>query len=140
MARLRLDLPTAFPFETKLTIRVTDLNYGGHLGNDAILGMIHEARVRFLKNLDYGELNIEGLGILLTDCAILYRAQGFLGEEIRISVAPADFTRTGCDFFYLLQKDDGSELARGKTGIAFFDYPSQSLRPVPDAFRQRCGA
>jgi hypothetical protein len=45
MPRLKLELPAGFPFRTTLTVRVTDLNYGNHLGNDALLGLLHEARV-----------------------------------------------------------------------------------------------
>ena len=137
MARIRLDLPPSFPFRTSLGIRVTDINYGDHLGNDALLGMIHEARVRFLRDLGYTEKDIEGVGIVMSDCAIIYRAQGFLGEEITIEVAAGDFSRTGCDLFYLLTKVDGTELARAKTGIVFYDYAEGTVRPVPAVFRNR---
>ena len=33
MGRVKLELPETFSFSTELTVRVTDLNYGGHLGN-----------------------------------------------------------------------------------------------------------
>ena len=49
MARIKLELPDKFPFSTTLYIRIGDINYGGHLGNDSVLAMIHEARLRFLK-------------------------------------------------------------------------------------------
>lgn len=137
MARIKLDLPEAFPYRTTLTVRVTDLNYGNHLGNDALLGMVHEARVRFLAAMGYSELDVEGVGLLMADCAIVYKAQGHLGERLDIAVAAGDFTRTGCDFFYLLEKADGQEVARARTGLVFFDYATQSVRPVPGAFRAR---
>jgi len=137
MARLKLDLPTQFIFETALAVRVTDLNYGNHLGNDALLGMIHEARVRFLRSMGYSELDVEGVGLIMCDCVIVYKSQGFLGDELSIEVTAGDFTRTGCDLFYLLKKVGGSELARAKTGIAFYDYRAQAVRPVPEGFRRR---
>ena len=137
MARIKLDLPAAFPYRTTLTVRVTDLNYGNHLGNDALLGMVHEARVRFLAAMGYSELDVEGVGLLMADCAIVYKAQGFLGDRLDISVAAGDFTRVGCDLFYLLEKADGQEVARVKTGLVFFDYPTQTVQPVPQAFRAR---
>jgi acyl-CoA thioester hydrolase len=140
MARIKLDLPPRFIFETALTVRVTDLNYGNHLGNDALLGMIHEARVRFLRSLGYSELDVEGVGLIMCDCAIVYKAQGFLGDELSIEIGAMDFTRTSCDLLYLLKKADGSELARAKTGIAFFDYREQAVKPVPEGFRKRLQA
>jgi acyl-CoA thioesterase FadM len=137
MARIKLDLPTEFPFRTTLTVRVTDLNYGNHLGNDAVLGMIHEARVRWLRSMGYSELDVEGVGIIMADCAIVYKAQGYLGEELTVAVAAGDFSRIGCDLFYRLSKADGSEVARAKTGIVFFDYQAQAARPVPAGFRRQ---
>jgi acyl-CoA thioesterase FadM len=137
MARIKLELPTYFTFRTTLTVRVTDLNYGNHLGNDALLGLIHEARVRFLAALGYSERDVEGVGILMADCAIVYKAQGQLGDALTVAVAAGEFGRVGCDLFYLLTRADGTELARAKTGIVFFDYQEQAVRPVPAGFRAR---
>ena len=49
MPRVKVALPATFPFRTEIPVRITDLNYGGHLGNDALLGLLHEARVHFLR-------------------------------------------------------------------------------------------
>ncbi|MBP1627980.1 MAG: thioesterase [Holophagaceae bacterium] len=137
MARIKLELPQALPFQTKISIRVTDLNYGDHLGNDALLGLIHEARVRFLRSLGYSEKDVEGVGLLMADCAIVYTAQGLLGEEITFQVGIGDWSRVGCDLFYLMTKADGTELARAKTGIVFFDYALGKVRPVPPGFLRK---
>jgi acyl-CoA thioesterase FadM len=138
MARIRLELPSSFPFHTSLEVRVTDLNYGNHLGNDALLGLIHEARVRFLASLGWTEHSVEGVGILMADCAIVYRLQGRLGDRLEVAVAAGEFSRSGCDLFYLLTRD-GGELARAKTGIVFYDYAAEAVRPVPAGFRARLG-
>jgi len=137
MPRIRLELPNRFHFRTSLTVRVTDLNYGKHLGNDAVLGLLHEARVRFLRSLGYSELDVEGVGILVADCAIVYKAQGYLGEELGIEIAVGDFTRAGCDLYYSVKKDTGQELARAKTGIVFFDYARQAVCEVPGGFAEK---
>ena len=136
MSRLRIELPSIFPFRTALDVRVTDLNYGNHLGNDALLGLLHEARVRFLASLGYSELSVEGLGILMADCAIVYKAQGRLGDRLQVEVGVGDFTRSGCDLFYRVLRGD-AELARAKTGIVFYDYRAEAVRPVPAGFRMR---
>ena len=137
MARIKLDLPSRFPFRTTLEVRVTDLNYGNHLGNDALLGLLHEARVRFLAAHGWTEKDVEGVGLLMADCAILYKAQGRLGDVLTVEMAAGDFSRVGCDLYYRVTKADGTELAQAKTGIAFFDYAEQTVRPVPETFRRR---
>lgn len=131
-------MPDSYLFVTEMAVRVSDVNYGGHLGNDAVLSMIHEARVRFLRHYGYTEANIEGVGLIMTDTAIVYRAEGFLGDTVRVDVTVDDFNKHGCDFYYLLTNEQrGVELARAKTGIVFFDYKTRKVVDVPVAFRQR---
>jgi len=136
MARIKLDMPENYIFSTEMPVRISDINYGGHLGNDAVLSMIHEARVRFLNHYHYTELNVEGLGIIMTDSAIVYKAEGFHGDEVRIDIALDDFNKYGCDIYYLLtNKKTAEEIAHAKTGIVFFDYDQRKVVTVPEAFK-----
>jgi acyl-CoA thioesterase FadM len=138
MPRLKLDLPDQLPFSTEIAVRIDDINYGGHLGNDALLGIVHEARVRYFASLGFSEREIEGVGIIMTDAAILYRAEGFQGDLLRVEVGIADLQAHGCDVVYRLTAPGRkAEIARVKTGIAFFDYTARAVRPMPPAFRER---
>jgi acyl-CoA thioesterase FadM len=49
MARIKLTLPSAFGFKTQIPVRIQDLNYGNHVSNDAILSIMHEARMQYLN-------------------------------------------------------------------------------------------
>ena len=69
-------MPERYLFSTEIPVRITDLNYGRHLGNDALLSIIHEARVRFLSHFNYTESDIEGVGSMMADVAIIYKHQG----------------------------------------------------------------
>jgi acyl-CoA thioesterase FadM len=70
-----------FPFSTELRVRITDVNYGGHMGNDSLLGLLHEARVQFLAHYGLSELDIGGLwGIIMADSVIVYKSEAFPGE------------------------------------------------------------
>ena len=53
MARIKIDLPAKFSFSTNIPIRITDINFGGHVGNDTILSIIHEARAKFFTSFGY---------------------------------------------------------------------------------------
>ncbi|MEI8206311.1 MAG: thioesterase family protein, partial [Kiritimatiellales bacterium] len=126
MARIKLEMPTVYPFRTALTVRITDINYGGHLGNSNVLDLIHEARVRFLKSFGYSEIDVEGYGTIMLDSAVIYKAQAFAGDILQIEVAAGDFSRLGCDIFYrITKKAGGAEVVLAKTGIAVFDYANQ---------------
>jgi acyl-CoA thioester hydrolase len=139
MARVKLHLPTSFQFRTEIPIRISDINYGGHLGNDAVLSIVHEARIQFLQQLGYSELDIEGTGIMMTDAVIVYTSEGFYGDMLVIEVGTADFQLTHCDVvFRLTNATTKKEVARVKTGIAFFNKQTRKISAVPDAFRKKC--
>ena len=140
MGRIKLEMPSAYAFRTELTVRITDINYGGHLGNDSVLGLMHEARVRFLNSFGYSELNIEGFGTIMLDSVVIYKAQAFAGDVLQIEVAAGDFSRIGCDIFYrITNKLSGAEVVLAKTGIAVFDYAGQKRVSPPAAFVQKLG-
>ncbi|POZ61846.1 acyl-CoA thioesterase [Chromobacterium alticapitis] len=136
MPRIKLELPDRFIFDTALDIRIDDINYGGHLGNDAVLRLAHEARLRWLKSLGYPhELQVEGLGLIVADAAVCYRAEAFHGERLRLSLGPSDIQRHGFDLIYQAVDDNsGREVARLKTGVVFFDYQARRIAPMPEAF------
>jgi acyl-CoA thioester hydrolase len=138
MARTKLDLPRRFHFSTVLSVRIDDINYGGHLGNDAVLSLMHEARVRFLKEHGYTELNIDGAAIIMIDAVVQYRSERFHGDQLLAEVAAMDFQNTSCDFYYrLTNKATGKEIARAKTGIAFYDYEKKKTISVPQLFKSK---
>ena len=138
MARIKLDMPDNYLFSTELPIRISDINYGGHLGNDAVLSMVHEARMRFLKHYHYTEFDVEGSSIIMADSAIVYKAEGFHGDRIQVDVTVTDFNKYGCDLYYQLSnKDTAVEIAHAKTGILFFDYNERKVQPVPEGFRNK---
>ncbi|MCP4598069.1 thioesterase family protein [Neptuniibacter sp.] len=138
MARIKIDMPDNYIFSTELPVRISDINYGGHLSNDAMLSLIHEARVRFLSHYHYSELNIEGLGLIMTDSAIVYKAEGFHGDQLQIDITVGDFNKYGCDFFYLISnKNTAVEVAHAKTGVVFFDYEARRVQSVPKAFMNK---
>ena len=138
MARVKLQLPDTFKFHVDLRVRISDINYGNHLGNDAVLRLIHEARMRFFDQLGYGELDIEGIGLVIADAVIMYRSQAFYADLLTVAITVDDFSRNGCDFYYkLTNKNTGKEVARAKTGIVFFDYDQNKIARVPTAFRRK---
>ncbi len=136
MARLKLDRPRVVHFSTEIPIRISDINYGNHLGNDALLSLVHEARVRFFKQYNYSELNVDGAAIIMSDVAIVYKSEAFYGETLRFDIAAVDFHRFGCDLVYgIANRESGKEVARAKTGIVFFDYAKKQLIAVPEKFQ-----
>jgi YbgC/YbaW family acyl-CoA thioester hydrolase len=140
MSRIRLDLPDRFLFATEIPLRVSDINYGGHLGNDAVLSLAQEARMRFLRSHNWSEQDVAGVGMIMTDAVVVYRSEAFYGDVLTIDVAVADLQQLGCDFlFRMVNKATGVEVARVKTGIVFFDYANRKPVQMPEEFKMVCG-
>jgi len=135
MPRVTIGLPESLPFSTEIVVRITDINYGGHLGNDAVLGLLHEARVRFFAAHGWRESDVDGRGIIMTDAAIVYEAEVFHGETLRFDVGATDLQRVGCDIVYRVTKLPSLKVAaEAKTGIVFFDYKTRKVQKVPASF------
>ncbi len=136
MARIKIDMPDNYLFSTVMDVRISDINYANHLSNDSVLSFVHEARTRFLRQYGYTEMDVEGLGIIMTDSAIVYKAEGFHGDQIQIDITVGDFNKYGCDIFYLMtNKATAVEIAHVKTGIVFFDYDARKVVTLPEPFR-----
>ncbi len=134
MARVKIGLPSTFLFATQLPVRITDLNYGGHLGNDALLSLLHEARVQFLAALGEREVDpATQLGFIMADVAIEYKAEAFYGDVLHVEVGVNDLSKYGFDLVYQVKNQVGKEVARAKTGMLTFDYTTRKLRALPAA-------
>lgn len=135
MGRIKLALPDNFIFSTKMNVRITDLNYGNHVGNDTILSYLHQARVAYLASLGYTEMNMENVGLIMGDVAIVYKRQVFYPSDIRIWVQAGEFGSMGFDLFYRAEITSNNItyiVAEGKTGMVCFDYARNKVCLVPE--------
>ncbi len=132
MARVQIDLPQAWFFSTRLAVRVTDVNYGGHLGNDRVLGLAHEARVRWLASCGLSEKDVGGVGLIMADAALVFRGEAFLGDELDVELGAVETRRSSFDLVYRLTRPaDGAEIALVKTGMVCFDYVARKVARLP---------
>ena len=138
MARIKLTVPDAFTFSAKIPIRITDLNYGAHVGNDTVLSLIHEARMQYLRAIGYTEFEFEGVGLIMSDVAIEFKAEVFYGDIIEVYVTAGEFSKAGFDLYYKVAKATPEKIvAIAKTGMVCFDYKKRKVVSVPtDAVRK----
>lgn len=138
MARIKIDLPDTFSFSCEIPVRITDINYGGHVGNDTVLTIIHEARMQFFKHFGYTEMNFGGKGMLMADVAIKFKSELFYGDVVIASVANGEISKAGFELFYKLEKQTGAIkklVAAAKTGMICYDYEKKKIVAVPEEAR-----
>jgi acyl-CoA thioesterase FadM len=135
MARVKIELPEKFSFQTQIPIRITDLNYGNHVGNDTILSILHEARVQYLQKFGFAELDFAGTGLIMSDVAIEFKNEIFYGEKIIASVAAGEFSKAMFDVFYKLEKETPQQarilVAVAKTAMVCYDYYLKKIVAIP---------
>lgn len=140
MQRIKIELPRQFAFTTEIPVRITDINYGGHLGNDTVLSIMHEARMQYLKHHGLTELNLGGVGVIMSDAGIQFKNELFYGDVVIASVAAGAFSKIAFDLYYKLEKKSGDNtvlVAAAKTGMVCFDYEKRKTVAVPDSVRQK---
>jgi acyl-CoA thioester hydrolase len=136
MQRIRIELPEQFHFTTNIPVRITDINYGDHVGNDTILSIIHEARMQFLQHHGLTELDLGGPGIIMSDVGIQFKHELFYGDIVIASVAAGAFSKVAFDLYYKLEKRSGENMllvAAAKTGMVCYDYDRKKTVSVPEA-------
>ena len=136
MARLILEFPKdQFCFTTQMTVRITEINAGNHLGNDSLISMISEARGRFLFRHGIAEIGEGGTGCIVTDIATVYRAEAHARDVLLFEIGVMDFNKYGGDIIFRITRPaDDRLIAMAKSGFVFYNYLESRVVPMPSEF------
>lgn len=130
---MKLKLPEQFSFRTIIPVRITDINYGGHVGNDTVLTLLHEARMQFLHHHSFSEMDFGGASLIMTDVMIEFKKEIFYGDLIAVFVTVSNFSNIGFDVYYEVRKTkDETIVAVAKTGMVCYDYEQKKIAKVPE--------
>ena len=138
MARIKISIPEKTLATIIIPVRITDINYGNHLGNDALVSLIHEARVKWLQLNNYTELSIEGVSLIMGDLAVEYIRESFYGDELEINIAAGEITKVSFELYYTIQVTRADKMiliAKAKTGMVCYDYSAKKVATVPEKFK-----
>lgn len=137
MSRVKLQLPETNHFNTELHVRISDINYGNHLSNDAYLKYMHEARMQFFSHYGLSEMDIGGASVIMGDCAIVFKRECFYKQRLVIHVTAADFGTRSFNLYYkFTDAESGQLVCEAKTGMVCYDYTLHKTVSVPHSFAQ----
>jgi acyl-CoA thioester hydrolase len=134
MPRIKLIPPQNILATVSIPVRISDINYGNHVGNDSFVSLIHEARVQWLRQHGYTELNIEGVVLLQADLAVEFKNEGFYGDEVTIQISAGDVSKMSFELYYTLTTTRQGKtivLALAKTGMVCFNASERKITVVP---------
>lgn len=140
MAKVKIDMPERFLFSATIPVRIGDINYGGHVGNDAIVSIIHESRLQFLSSMGCTELEFFGTGLIMADLVVTYKGEAFYGDVVTVEVTPGEISSVSFDLFYRISTQRNGQpllITEAKTGMVCFDYTSRKIARLPEAFKEK---
>ncbi|HMJ47590.1 MAG TPA: thioesterase family protein [Ferruginibacter sp.] len=137
MSRIKLEIPENVLANVSIPVRITDINYGNHVGNDSFVGIVQEARVLWLMTGGYDELNIEGAGLIMSDLAMEYKNESYYGDILEIKIGVNEISKISFNLYYVLtvkRKDIELLVAKAKTGMVCYDYKARKITALPVRF------
>ena len=129
MGRVKIKFPAENPlFTATIPVRIGDINYGGHVGNDAVLSIVHESRMQLLASKGFSELNAAGNSLIMADSMVAYRGEAFYGDLLTVTIYAEEFTLVSFDLLYRITTSRNGatkDIAHCKTGMVCFDYSTR---------------
>lgn len=123
-------------FQTEILIQVSDINYGGHLGNDRFLSVAQEVRVRWLRFHGWSEKDIDNsqCGFLVVEANLKYHHEVFLGQTLVAKLSIGECSKCTCILYYdFFEKESSNKVSSISTKLAFFDYSKRKIIKAPTA-------
>ena len=135
MPRAILTEQKGYEFSHSLTVRTTDINYVGHLGNEALLGLVHEARARFLKVLNFNTMIDDGqqVGLIIADMVVNFRSEAFAFDQLTIDCLIGELREKSFRLFHRIRREQ-QLIALIETGMMTFAYRDKSVVGLPGEF------
>lgn len=128
-----------FPFSTLIPVRITDINYGMHLGHVAVVGIFHNARVLFLNSNGFNEMDIEGTGLILLNSHYYFKNEASFNTALLVNVGIGEFSKSKFNFIYkAINQQTDLEIVSGHEEIACFDYSKRKISRIPANFLEFC--
>lgn len=121
-----------FPYQ----VRVSDINYLGHVANSAVLNIFQDARIAYLAKLGpFSELDLGGYGLILPEAHAFFHGEMFLGDQLQVGIRGGGLRRSSFLLLYRIERD-GQLMAEGETPVVCFDFEARKARRIPEEFRE----
>lgn len=134
MPRVKIALPEKSIAVFKIPVRITDINYGNHLGNNSLVEIIHEARMQFLGQHDFTEINAGGTSLIMSELIVEFKNESFYKDVLEVRIFIGEITRVSFEIFYAIaveKKNNPLIIATAKTSMVCFNYTQKKVEDIP---------
>lgn len=139
MARIKVQLPSKSIASFNIPVRITDINYGNHVGNNSIVEIIHEARVQFLNQYGFTELDAGGTALIMNELVVEFKNESFYKDLLQIKIFIGEISNKSFEIFYLITVEHNGALkiiAKAKTGMVCYNYQEKKVEILPAKLKE----
>ncbi|MGB5157314.1 acyl-CoA thioesterase [Desulfobacterium sp. N47] len=122
-----------FKFSIPMKVRIDDLNYGNHVGYQIYLVYFQQARIAYLAQFGFSEMNINGYGMIISEANCRYKQELFFGDDIIIECRVSELKSKLFIMDYRIMKA-AKICALGFTANMCFDYSKKRAVSLPHDF------
>ncbi|MBS1614759.1 MAG: thioesterase family protein [Bacteroidetes bacterium] len=141
--RVKITFPDTEPLcQLHIPVRIGDINYGGHVGNDALLSIMQESRMQWLAQAGLTELNVGGHGMIMSDVMVAYQGESFYGDVLDVALYAVAQNPRSFDLLYritVLRQDEVRLIAEAKSGMVCFDYENRKVVTMGNTLKSLLG-
>lgn len=136
MGRIKINIQGKKIFQLNLPVRITDLNYGRHVGNDSMISILHEARMQWLQSIQCSEMDFHGVSLIMAGLMVEYKNESFYGDNLAISLFSGEWSSAGFELFYEATCNRNEQtiwICKAKTDMVCFNYDTRKIAALPKA-------
>jgi acyl-CoA thioester hydrolase len=103
-----------------------------------LVAIIHEARMQFLHQHGYTEMNVAGTSLIMNELHVEFKNEAFYKDILDVKIFTGEIFKVGFEFFYSLSTTRNKSsllIANAKTGMVCFNYEEKKLTPVPEELK-----
>ncbi|HXS57650.1 MAG TPA: thioesterase family protein [Hanamia sp.] len=137
MARIKIELPAESIASFNIPVRITDINYGNHVGNNSIVEIIHEARFQFLQQYQFTEMDAGGTGLILNELIVEFKNESFYGDIVNVKIFAGEISKKSFEIYYQLiaLRSENIVIAHAKTGVVCYNYSERKVESIPEKLK-----
>lgn len=139
MARLKIELPQKRLASVSIPVRITDINYGNHVGNNSLVEIIHEARMQFLRQYEFTEMEAGGSSLIMSELAVEFKNESYYKDDLEVKLFVGEISRVSFELFYsisVIRDSLSTVIANAKTGMVCFDYSQRKVTAIPEKLKK----
>lgn len=126
-------------FEINYKVVVSDINYGGHMGNERALIIFQQARMEWLNSIGFDEADLgeEGKGLIQLESHVYYKKEVVFGEILKCVIKEINPSKSSFEMVYEIINEKGETAINGSTKMMAFDYKNKRVTRIPKPFLEK---